>query len=183
MGVSTGLVVILAALVVSVCSDQDNTPDPSKARLAVYCSKAFIWAGSINKSQPIIKEIISTYYNVNNKKAIAGYKKILDKHKNDIGDSGNNMYQCMNDLALAYRFEVQDFGECRKIFNPEDIMKLLIPIVLKDLKVARQIKKDVKNAITSKYKCEDPENKHKTECLLPQKYDECAKTNLAFSDY
>ncbi|XP_072381024.1 uncharacterized protein [Diabrotica undecimpunctata] len=177
MRVTTGLVLILTALFAGI-SNGDNTPPPAKARLAVQCSKAFIWAGSIEKSQPIIKKITETYYNSkSNQKAIEDYKKILDKYKNDIGNSGKNMFQCMTDLDIGDRFDVLEFGECRKLFNAQDIPDLLIPIVLKDIKRTNQINNDVKNAIRSKYKCTNPENATKPECQLPEKYETCVKTS------
>uniref|UniRef100_A0A6P7FCR3 Uncharacterized protein LOC114328974 n=1 Tax=Diabrotica virgifera virgifera TaxID=50390 RepID=A0A6P7FCR3_DIAVI len=174
-------VILITALFAGALVNGEKTPDPSKARLVIACSKAFIWAGSIDKSQPIIRELIDAYHNSDDddKKAIEDYKKILDKYKKQIGDSGKNMYKCMNDLAITGRFDVQDFGECRKIFTNEDITKLLTPIVLKDLKTSSEIKYDIKNAIIAKYKCNDPENKHKPECGLPEKYETCRKNIVA----
>ncbi|XP_050503835.1 uncharacterized protein LOC114328975 [Diabrotica virgifera virgifera] len=113
------------------------------------------------------------FKSTNNKKAIEDIKKILDEYKKQIGDSGKNMYKCMNDLDIGDRFDVQNFGECRKTFTNEDITKLLIPIVLKDLKTSSKIKNDIKNAIIGKYECNDPENTQKPECLLPAKYETC----------
>uniref|UniRef100_A0A6P7FDM7 Uncharacterized protein LOC114328975 isoform X2 n=1 Tax=Diabrotica virgifera virgifera TaxID=50390 RepID=A0A6P7FDM7_DIAVI len=77
MKVTMEPVILITALFAGALVNGEETPDPSKAKLAVACSKAFIWAGSIDKSQPIIRELIDAYHNSDDddKKAIEDYRR------------------------------------------------------------------------------------------------------------
>uniref|UniRef100_A0A6P7GQW7 Uncharacterized protein LOC114345345 n=1 Tax=Diabrotica virgifera virgifera TaxID=50390 RepID=A0A6P7GQW7_DIAVI len=178
MNVITGPLVIFALLFAGVFSDEYPPVNEYRLYRSHYPCSVFLWAGSLEKTNPFISKINLLNYDkaFNDKKGlIEDAKQIFNQYKNELGNSGKNFFECTNHLSLEEGSGglLETYGKCRKYMNQEDIPNLMLPIMLKNIETQHQGRKDFEEATMSKYGCSDPENKEKPECLKWKQFKQC----------